>query len=462
MAKYNLTRISPKGFLHSQAFLEIRDSLAWSLSALDHETMCTDNSFSAGQSTNIIFGAELLPPTTILPYNSIVYNLEQPTHPSIDNIQKIVKQSSCRVWDYNFHNVEQWQSHGIPAQHLPIGYTPNLTRIPKSPIQDIDCLFYGWLTPRRSKMIQELRSADLNVVATDSCYGGGRDQLISRSKLVLNINHDGRDLFNIARVSFLLANSKCVVSEQSSDMNDYAWLLETICWCSLSEMVEACLDLVSANPTVSRENLEQSALYSISHMDFTESVAAVLDSVNTFFPAPQAPTLIRSRYELGCREGDMVDFLPWLREHAKGQILEIGTRDGASTSAFLLGLEENDPTGRLTSIDIDDCSGLWTHPQWTFHRSNSLTINFPDSSFDIALIDGDHKRDAYIGDLYNCYHWVRPGGLILTHDIRPERGHEFYSVGIKEEFYKFCSSHPDITHYELPGRYGMGVMRKPE
>ena len=84
---------------------------------------------------------------------------------------------------------------------------------------------------------------------------------------------------------------------------------------------------------------------------------------------------------------------------------------------------------------------------------------FGEGRFDMALIDGDHRRAAYAGDLYNCYHWVRPGGLILSHDIVPERGHEFYAVGLREEFYK---SHKDGVEevYELPGKYGMGVMRK--
>jgi predicted O-methyltransferase YrrM len=156
----------------------------------------------------------------------------------------------------------------------------------------------------------------------------------------------------------------------------------------------------------------------------------------------------------------MVDFLSWIREHAKGQILEIGTREGVSTSAFLLGLEDKDPTGHLTSLDIVDCSHLWQHPQWTFHKANSLHAEFPDARFDIALIDGAHDRASFTGDLYNCYHWVKPGGLILVHDITPERGHEFYAVAIREEWDKFLRARPQLKHYILPGKYGMGVIER--
>lgn len=458
MPKYNLCIIRPKGFLHSSAFLEIRDSLAWALSSFNHETMCTENSFSQGESTNIIFGAELLDPTTVLPPNSILYNLEQPTHPNLDTVRKMVKSSGTQVWDYNTRNIEDWHARGIPALHLPIGYTPNLTRIPKAVEQDIDCLFYGWFTPRRIKLIESLRTAGLKVVATDCCYGGGRDQLVSRAKLVLNINHDGRDLFNIARVSFLCANSKCVVSESASDLRSYS--TELCHWSEYSDLVANCVALVQDDSL--RQAQEQNGFHAIRDMDFTASVAAVLNHDHQ--PQPTTPSnyhsMIQARYEQGCRQGDMVDFLPWLRSHAKGKILEIGTRDGASTSAFLLGLEENDPQGHLTSLDVNDCSKLWSHPQWTFHRANSLNVEFPDASFDLALIDGNHDRSFYIGDLYNCYHWVKPGGLILTHDLVPERGHEFYAVAIREEWDKFLRAHSELKHYILTGKYGMGVIER--
>lgn len=170
---------------------------------------------------------------------------------------------------------------------------------------------------------------------------------------------------------------------------------------------------------------------------------------------------IQTRYERACREGDMVDFAPWLREHAKGQVLEIGTRDGGSTSAILLGLE--DRGGHLTSVDIQDCSSLWSHPKWTFIRGNSLDLSFQkifhDGQFDFALIDGGHDLSVYIGDLYNCYHWVQSGGMILSHDVTPERGHEFYAVQLREEFFKFAKE-KNLQHYILPGKYGLGVMIK--
>jgi len=460
LARFNLCSIRPRGFLHASAFTEVKDSLAWALTALGHETMLTENTFSNGQSRNIIFGAELLSPESQIPDNSIIFNYEQPTHPRMESVRKLAK--GHQVWDFSIRNVERWKSDGYDVRHVPVGYTPNLTRIPKLE-QDIDVLFYGWMTPRRIKIISDLKVAGLNVVATDSAYGGGRDNLIARSKVVLNVHHDGRDMFEIVRVSYLMANSKCVVSEQSSDEDGYGDLLWGIGRSPYGGIVDACVRYARNG---NGNGPEQKAFELFSKQDYVATVAAALDgsvsldtikskfnqATSTFCGSP-----ILDRYIRGCQEGDMKDFLPWIREHAKGKCLEIGTRDGASTSAFLLGLEDNG--GHLLSVDVDDCSGLWTHPQWTFRRANSVSSEFPDATFDVALIDGSHVRDAFIGDLYNCWHWVKPGGLILSHDIKPERGHEFYAVGLREEWFKFCREH-EVFPQELPGMYGMGVIIK--
>jgi predicted O-methyltransferase YrrM len=472
MNNYNCVTIRPLGFLHSSAFEEVRSSLTWALSSLGHKTMSTENAFCMpGTGTNIIFGAELFSPDKALPPNSIVFNLEQPSHPSMENLRKLISSSGVLVWDYNQSNVEVWQQAGIQATHVPIGYTPNLTRIPRASNQDIDCLFYGWMTPRRAKLIQDLKASGLNVVATDSCYGGGRDQLISRSKLVLNINHDGRDLFNIVRVSYLLANYKCVVSEKSSDAHYYPWVHNAIAECEYPEMVELCEQL--ADDDSPRFGYEELGLEAIKSQDFTATVQAALeggdhalaDGSFTGSTIPGGtPSRVKARYECGCNQGDMKDFLPLLRSLAKGQILEIGVRDGASTSAFLLGLEERG--GHLTSVDITDCSGLWTHPQWRILCQDSKQCVFGDGVFDLILIDGDHSPQGFMADLTNSMRWVKPGGLVLCHDIAPlpnctreAAGGDWPSEYVGEYFWKYTSEHK-LRSFIYPGTWGLGVIVK--
>jgi predicted O-methyltransferase YrrM len=458
VGKYNLVTIRPKGFIHSSAFAEIKDSLAWSLAELGHEVMLTENAWSH-QGTNILFGGELIAPTGSIPDNTILFNMEQPTHPRIENVRRLAQGHT--VWDIYTGNVREWHRLGISAQHLQIGYTPNLTRIPPSPMQDIDVFFAGWMTARRIKLMQDLRASGLKVYASDCCYGGYRDQIISRSKICLNIHHDGRDLFEIVRVSYLLANGKCVVTETSQDDIDHADLLTSVIFCDYDEMVDLCQKIVTArNPT----NWETND--SFRRRDFTQSVAHALNG-NRLSPGPlTSPQKIQARYAQGLEAGDMKDFLPLLRGLAQGRMLEIGVRDGASTSALLLGLEDRDPEGKLYSIDIQDCSSLWSHPQWNFIQGDSKAQVFESHFFSLAFIDGDHSREGFLADLMNAMNWVRPGGLILCHDITPlpnytneARGGDWPSEYVGAEFFDYARQHK-LRHFVYPGAWGMGVIVK--
>lgn len=441
----NLTTIRPAGFIHSSGFAEVIDSLAWALCALGHEANVTENWLSNSE-TNIVFGAELLSAAQTLPKNTIIYNLEQPSHPNLEKVRELAK--GLTVWDYSATNVRDWQARGYQVRHVPIGYTPNLTRIPKADVQDIDVLFYGFLTPRRTKIIEELKAAGLKVVATENCYGGGRDNLISRAKVVLNIHHDGRSLFEIVRVSYLLANGKCVVSECSEDDADYGdlkgiWRLGNV------PIAEVCREIIGWD--VNRKGWEAVGLRNIRARDYVATVRSALAE-----PTPQEKVALR--FAQGRAAGDMAAFMDWIREHAKGTCLEIGTRDGASTSALLSGVEQHG--GVVMSCDIDDCSHLFAgHPQWKFLRTSSQNKALRVPPLDLLFVDGDHERSAYRADLERFYPLVKPGGLILTHDIHPEPGHEFYMVGLREEFFDFAKKN-SLEHYELPGYAGLGVMVK--
>ncbi len=494
MAKYNITRIVPEGFLHTSAFIEVIDSLAWSLSALGHEVGVTLNWLSEHNETNIIFGAEVLADYQKLPRNSILFNLEQPSHPNMEKVRKLA--SGLTVWDFSPRNVKDWRERGYDVRHVPIGYTPNLTRIPKASIQDWDIFFCGWMTPRRVALIDALRSAGLKVFASAACYGGGRDNLISRSKVCLNVHHDGRDMFEIVRCSYLMANGKCIVSEESVDDADYSDL--ALAPTNYRALLSSCIDICKMDSV--RLEIESHNLNAIRKRDFTRSVEAALDGPQqpqTISPLMQELSklggsggngaAVSIRYERGCAEGDMSAFLPWLRSHARGNILEIGVRDGASTSAFLLGLEEHgghlysldvQPAGHLFpghphSLDVQDASHLFPgHPHWTFlhHNSTDLLTVLKQIPFelDLILIDGDHSRAGVLAD-FQYARQLRPGGMVLFHDIRPEEkpsgctDMSWPSDDVKNVFEELSAAlSPQGWGSEiLPGRYGMGVLYKP-
>jgi len=128
-----------------------------------------------------------------------------------------------KVWDYSQQNIDNLKIYGINAVYVPIGYTPEMTFIDSSGKQDIDVLFYGYETERRINTLNKIRELGLNVVTsnilnpTDQPWSNFyRDQLISRSKVVLNMHaYDTNTVFEFVRVSHLLANKKAVVSEGS-------------------------------------------------------------------------------------------------------------------------------------------------------------------------------------------------------------------------------------------------------
>ena len=80
------------------------------LSALGHEVSVTQNWFSEVGETNIIFGAELIADWVKLPRNSILFNLEQPSHPNMAKVRALAQ--GLEVWDFSRRNVADWQRLG--------------------------------------------------------------------------------------------------------------------------------------------------------------------------------------------------------------------------------------------------------------------------------------------------------------------------------------------------------------
>jgi predicted O-methyltransferase YrrM len=173
-------------------------------------------------------------------------------------------------------------------------------------------------------------------------------------------------------------------------------------------------------------------------------------------------------YDLSRRDPkqDMYDYLPYLLSIAKGDILEIGTRGGISTAAFLLGVEERG--GHVFSVDVNPkCAQLFKHPQWTFIHAHSQVerpkvLDALSGWLDICFIDGDHSYEAVCADLFYVSE-VKSGGLILMHDVEPTvspeqtRAWGWEIDGPRrayEEFVKATGWKAQI----LPGRFGLGVI----
>lgn len=143
--------------------------------------------------------------------------------------------------------------------------------------------------------------------------------------------------------------------------------------------------------------------------------------------------------------------LPFLKEVAKGNVLEIGVHCGISTTALLAGLEENG--GHLWSVDVHpSCRYVWYgHPQWTFFCPWSGDKVEPELPLDVLFIDGDHSFEGVMRDLITWGPQVKKGGLILLHDADTPS-----FPGVRFAIREYCGG--GLKHELRQGSHGLEVI----
>jgi predicted O-methyltransferase YrrM len=174
--------------------------------------------------------------------------------------------------------------------------------------------------------------------------------------------------------------------------------------------------------------------------------------------AVPAPTPSTGRYlaELQ-RDSDIRHHLPLLASLARGNVVELGTRGGASTIALLAGVERRG--GRLLSIDIEDCSAVARgHPLWAFLQGSSTDERTVETAaewwpIDLLFIDTLHELAHVTSELTLWEPHVAPGGTICLHD--PET-----FPGVRRAIDDYTRGRADLqVVYVLPNN-GMAVIEK--
>lgn len=205
----------------------------------------------------IILGANELPPSTLLPPNYIIYQLEQIYLKNnkwlTDKYIELMRKAKG-VWDYSRKNIFVLQSHNIKAQYVPISYTPTLTKTSSRKEEeeiekekDIDFLFIGSLNQRRLDILETLQKKNYKVMVADgSIWGDERIDLLKRSKCLLNIHYYCEESpLEMARVSLLLANRCFVISEIGGDNNLEKDLHKGIIFCYYKDIIKNCEKYIS-------------------------------------------------------------------------------------------------------------------------------------------------------------------------------------------------------------------------
>lgn len=273
----------PNSRLHGlYGYTEVIETITWGLEQLGHHVTYALNQ-SAGDATNIIFGAQVLPVAALkqLPKGTIIYNFEQMREIAVNQIREEVRYYAqvphFEIWDYAQANLPSWRALGRQqVKIVRVGYAPILSRIPKAPHQDIDVLMYGTSGERRLQTFHALSQFGLSTLFVSGLYGAARDDLISRSKIVLNINlYPQTRIFEIVRVSYLLANKKAVISDldiNTSIENDIRPAVKFVS--SLKELLDLCASL--AKNEGERIKLEERGFSCISQRDIVGILKSAL------------------------------------------------------------------------------------------------------------------------------------------------------------------------------------------
>ena len=259
--------VKPDGYIHSEAFAELAETLHSGMKSLGIEGKVVENRADPA-AANIVLGWHLLREEQSLPQQCILYNLEQMDDRNQAMRERLIRLAKrCEVWDYSLRNIEILYQHGFPAllRHVPIGSVPSLARIAPAPEQDIDVLFYGSMNPRRAQVIEELKRAGLNVRAAFGVYGSARDALIARAKVVLNLHFYDTSIFEMVRVSYLWINRKAVVAECNQATELEGGLEGAACFVPYDQLVKACQELVKDSDK--RHALEERAFAIMSARD---------------------------------------------------------------------------------------------------------------------------------------------------------------------------------------------------
>ena len=254
-------------FIHHQTFFDIALSFAHSLRDLGQPCEVFVNPADAFGKT-LVFGAHMIPAFggTIEGGDYVIFNLEQHDSEAMnEGYLDILRR--YEVWDYSRNNIEFLLGKGVNAKLCEIGYHPCMSNIrlgksatitggatTPSKVQYVsagvgnqagvfDILFYGSINERRAKVIDALKATGKNVVNLVG-YGAYRDKYISRAKIVLNMHYWDAAIFEIVRVSHLLANEKCVVSEYGKEPELEAPYWNGVAFSSYDKLVDTCLALL--------------------------------------------------------------------------------------------------------------------------------------------------------------------------------------------------------------------------
>jgi hypothetical protein len=181
-----------------------------------------------------------------------------------------------QVWDYSTKNVAFLEARGCGnARHVPLGYSGRLKRIVQARTKETDVLFYGVLSPRRLRVLDQLRAAGIRVASSFGTYGAERDLEIGRAKIVLNLHQFETSQLEQVRISYLL-NNRCFVITEAAENIPYGG---GVVFADYGKIVECCLSYLKPDKEADRARIAEAGYAALKAIPMMENVRGALQQL---------------------------------------------------------------------------------------------------------------------------------------------------------------------------------------
>ena len=269
--KFNIRLADPNLQRTSLCFYETMTSTAKALRELGHEVF---EHSRCVEGVDIVFGFWKNPKD--ITQRSIIFQQEPVNDDTIERGNVPIEYLKNHVvWDYSRHNVDILKARGVEAEYIPTGVC-GLVSLPKVR-QTIDVLFFGNVTEYRRVILFSLKVSGLKVVEVYGLYGEDLDELLARSKVVLNL-HNQADFATMesVRVVHCLRRGKAVVSEVNIGDDDDG-LAQFISPVAYENLVQACTSLVFNDGL--RANLESRSSGLLTARNFKDTIERAVEGL---------------------------------------------------------------------------------------------------------------------------------------------------------------------------------------
>jgi len=162
--------------------------------------------------------------------NHIFFQIEQIPDDDTNINYEILKRDNIKeIWTFSNFNIKKMKENGITnCRYIEIKptdeYYQKIMAFNLENTYEWDVCFVGWMSDRRWRIVEGLMAggAKVNVInIVCDTYGDVRDNMIAKSKILLNVHYsDGWNCFEQIRCFPWINTGKIVVSEDSYDKDD--------------------------------------------------------------------------------------------------------------------------------------------------------------------------------------------------------------------------------------------------